>query len=315
MRKERFLDLVCEHLAVLGAKKDDILSHRIHIDQYLTGLGIGEDASELDDESPEAFASQIYELIKAKPTSKEDTYAQEPNEIDSEDIDTAEFPEETMIEVAAPAVISVSEQIKAEEEYIKEEFLNELGDSLAQEVSPEDYYDEAEVDATREFNVSDLPLDEYSDADEDDYYEEDYFARPLGNTVFFWILAVILSPIWIALGILALAAIALSFVFLVLFVALYIPILIVLIIGGSIAALAEIIYSIIKLSTGAVAIGLFEIGICLMIVALVISLSVLTYRMGTKIAPHALKRFGKFLRRLRLMLKKGVRKLMEVCSI
>lgn len=314
MRKEKFLDLVCEHLASLGAQKNDILSHRVHIDKYLLNLGIGDDSPELDDESPEAFAAEIYELIKAKPASKEDAYAQEPKEIEEEDIDTAELPEETTIETSVPAAISVSEQIKAEEEYINEEFLNELGDSLTQEVATEDYYDEAEVDATREFNVIDLPIEEYSE-NEDDYYEEDYFARPIGNTVFFWILAVILSPVWIALGIVSAATVAISFVFLVLFVALYIPILIALIIGGSITALAELIYSIIKLSTGATAIGLFEMGICFIVVALVISLSVLTYRMGTKIAPNALRKFGKFLKKLKIMLKKGIRRLMEVCSI
>ncbi|MBR4296284.1 MAG: hypothetical protein IKT56_05565, partial [Clostridia bacterium] len=307
MRKEKFLDLVCEHLASLGAQKNDILSHRVHIDKYLLNLGIGDDSPELDDESPEAFAAEIYELIKAKPASKEDAYAQEPKEIEEEDIDTAELPEETTIETSVPAAISVSEQIKAEEEYINEEFLNELGDSLTQEVATEDYYDEAEVDATREFNVIDLPIEEYSE-NEDDYYEEDYFARPIGNTVFFWILAVILSPVWIALGIVSAATVAISFVFLVLFVALYIPILIALIIGGSITALAELIYSIIKLSTGATAIGLFEMGICFIVVALVISLSVLTYRMGTKIAPNALRKFGKFLKKLKIMLKKGNRK-------
>ncbi len=188
--------------------------------------------------------------------------------------------------------------------------------------SYDEYYGEEaeeEVGATIEFDALEaldgLDGGEYdSDEDEEDYYDGD-FSRPAGNPVFFWILAVILSPVLIAVSAVIFALIPVCFVGLLLFLVLYIPLLILLILGGSVASIAELIYSIIKLTGGEMSVGLFELGLGFLLFAFVLASSVLVYRLGTKYVPAALKKYPKTVKKCFRRLKRLVYKAMEVCSI
>ncbi len=375
MKKEHFLDLVCEHLAGLGVDETEIVKQRAHINSYLGSLGIGEESEELDYESPEEFAEEIFGVIRSKQTKKIVT-AKEITEAATEEISeaavspdqnvTTETPSEDHIGFFAPASdlsdedddvklfttgeIAASDEMPAlditvqpsnevvgadddggkaplteadidECENTAEIYYDELGDSLEAELS--DYYDGEETieeGATREFSVVDIAGDELEDfdcseSDEDDYYAEDDYSRPEGNPVFFWILTVILSPLWISLGALAFLLIGVGYVLLPIFLVIYIPLLIALILGGSVSALAELVYSIIKFVTGEVQIGLLELGLGFIIVALTLCLSVLIYRFGTKYASGAIKNYWKTVRKMIRKLKKGIRKIKGACSI
>ena len=149
---------------------------------------------------------------------------------------------------------------------------------------------------------------------DDDYYDEDDI-KPIGNPVFFWILTFILSPLWIPLAAAAAVIIVALYIMLSLFIVLYIPLLIVLILGGSVAVLAELVYSIVKFVTGQIHIGLFELGLGFLIAALTLCLSVLIYRFGTKYAPKIWKKYWQSASKLFKKLKRLIRKLKGVCSI
>ena len=372
MKKEHFLDLVCEHLAGLGVDETEIVKQRAHINSYLVSLGIGEESEELDYESPEEFAEEIFGVIRSKQTKKVVT-AKEITEDATEEISEAAVSSdqnattgtqsEDHIEFFAPASdlsdedddvkLFAAEEIAASDEMpvleitaqpsdeapdapAKEEFseavlsrdgdtaeiyYDELGDLLEAELS--DRYDGEETieeGATREFSVVDIAGDvledfDYSESDEDDYYADDDCSASEGNPVFFWILTVILSPLWIPLGALAFLLIGVGYVLLPIFLVIYIPLLIALILGGSVAALAELVYSIIKFVTGEVQIGLLELGLGFIIAALTLCLSVLIYRFGTKYASRAIKNYWKTVRKMIRKLKKGIRKIRGACSI
>ena len=193
-------------------------------------------------------------------------------------------------------------------------FFDALGDSLAAE--KQDIYD-AEVPiieegATREFSLSELAE---ALPEEEDYFDSEDHSKPAGNPVFFFIIAVILSPLWIALGAVSLALIGALYVFLLIFIVTYIPLLIALILGGAVASLAELIYSIIKFVTGNTAIGLLELGLGFLTCAVTLSLSVIIYRFGTKYAPGSIKNYWRNVKKLFKKCKRILRKLREVCSI
>ena len=63
MKKETFLDLVCERLSELSLDAREIEKQRAHIDKYLSNLGIEDESEELDDEDPNEFAEDIYEVM------------------------------------------------------------------------------------------------------------------------------------------------------------------------------------------------------------------------------------------------------------
>ncbi|MBR3966811.1 MAG: hypothetical protein IKJ91_07050 [Clostridia bacterium] len=290
MKKIRFIELVLSHLAELGATETELEKQKKYIDSYLTRLGIGEEAQELDHESPSDFAEEIFKIIKAHRMPE------------IEELPTLEEPDDGDDDIK---VFDASES--------DEQDFNALGEEL--EVEREDYFDEeaeAEEDyATREFSINSDEVDYYASSDDPD--EEEYI--PVGNPVFFWIITVILSPLWIPLGIAALALCALLFVLLSVFIVAYIPLLIAIIIGGSCAILAEIIFSIVKFIGGQVHIGLFELGLAFVIGAIMVSLSVIIYRFGTKYSVKVWKKYPMGVAAIFKKIKRLIRKFKGVCSI
>ena len=290
MKKERFLDLVCESLDRLGATEEEIVKQRIHINAYLEDLGIEEESEELDYENPHEFAETIFRVIEAKRPRAS------VSEEDEEDVRVYEEDKSSL-----ENDISEPDETADEDEVLTD--------------SEEFYDDEPEEGATREFSISELPIDEETKEEEEDYYEEDELPTPTGNPIFFWMITVILAPLWIPLAATAGVLTILGYVLLAAFVVLYVPILVALILGGSVSILAELVYSIVKFVTGEAHIGLFEIGLGFIISALTISLSVLIYRYGTKYSKRHFRNYWRGVRRLIKRIKKAVWKLREVCSI
>ncbi len=291
MKKIRFIDLVLSHLARLGATEAELEKQRRQIDLYLTKIGIGEEAEELDYESPSDFAEEIFKVIKAHRIPELEEIPPLDEEDTGEDDDVKVF---------------------ASDE--DDDVLGELGEELESERS--DYFDEEETQeeyATREFSISDAEDDYYAVGEEEEQEEEEYI--PSGNPVFFWIIAVVLSPLWIPLGILSLAFSAVLFVLLSVFIVIYIPLLIAIILGGSCAILAEIIFSIVKFIGGQIHIGLFELGLAFVIGAIMVSISVVIYRFGTKYAVKVWSNYWSVASDIFKKLKRLIRKFKGVCSI
>ena len=312
MKKARFIDLVCARLSELGASESDVKKQRIHINSYLTGLGIGEESEELDYESPTDFADEIYSIIKDRTEGKN-----EPEEIVTENMESTDDTDDD-VKVFVSGEQATEELSSEETAEPEEEIYESLGDELESEAS--DYYDEdtEEIGATREFDIkgitsSEEAVEEYED-EEDEECEEDELPI-VGNPVFFVIISVLLSPVWLPVALLAALACVVLFVLLSVFIVVYIPLLVALILGGSVMTIAEVIYSIVKLVTGQVHIGLFELGIGAVLMALVIFLSVVIYRFGTKYAVKTWKNYLHGVGVLFKRLKRLVRKFRRVCSI
>lgn len=315
MKKARFIDLVCARLSELGASEIDVKKQRIHINSYLTGLGIGDESEELDYESPTDFADEIYRIIKDRTDAKN-----KPEEIVTDNTENTDDTEDDVKVFVSgeKAKEEPSCEENAETAEPEEEIYESLGDELESEAS--DYYDDdtEEIGATREFDIkgitsSEEAVEEYED-EEDEECEEDELPI-VGNPVFFVIISVLLSPVWIPVSLLAALACVVLFVLLSVFIVVYIPLLVALILGGSVMTIAEVIYAIIKFVTGQVHIGLFELGIGAVLMALVISLSVVIYRFGTKYAVKAWKNYWHGVGVLFKRLKRLIRKLRRVCSI
>ena len=189
-------------------------------------------------------------------------------------------------------------------------------ETLGQELEEESSYgDLVPEDGTREFSISDVSS-ETSLEEQEAFEKEEYYQTALtGNPVFFWILTVILSPLWLTVAALFGIGVVVLYILLSVFVILYVPFLILLILGGSAGIIAELIYSIVKFVAGEIHIGLFELGLGFALAAAVISLSVLIYRFGTKYAPKIRRGYFGGVSRLFKRIKKVVRRLREVCSI
>lgn len=387
MKKETFLDLVCERLSELSLDAREIEKQRAHIDKYLSNLGIEDESEELDDEDPNEFAEDIYEVmlengaVTGNPEIVTDAEnAENEDESESEDDgdgdvdgekweendDPAEDPDDDDIDdiiVTAPPKKSENDFVEAEtrtdiaiprhdfgisgstaentdgasdseppytdeelEEFYESEGLSDedLGgspDGIVAEAKKE-----ADEDATREFGVSDIELEEIKrkarepvkrnedEEDEFDYYEE---ALPEieGNPVLFHVLAVLLSPVWIALSAVALALVAVCYTLIFIFKVLYMPLIVTSILGGSAVTLAEAFYGITRIAAKNTYVGLLEIGIGLIAASIAVLLVVLIYKLGVDVSPKAFKKFGKFLRRSRKKLKIGIMKLKGACCI
>ena len=332
MKRSDFLIMVSDELIALGVDKNEIDKCIALMERYLASAGVGEESHLLDSEDPKIFAREIYESIKVKIKKAEPQSAIDeseelpaPEEIILED---AEAPEDMQEEDPTEAA---ADELPTEEYYDEEddddmkiapsgEPEDELGESLEELFYPDE---EEEEGATREFNVSDLAAEgeDYEDIYEEDeytgeaeYYEEE-LVKPAGNLIFFWILSVILAPVWVPLLAAAFIGVGVLYVLLVLFRFLYVPMLVALILGGSVTTVAELVYSIVKLVTGEKYIGLFELGLGFTVAALTVGFSVIIYRMGTKYAPGAVKSYWRNAKHWLWLLKKGTLKLMEVCSI
>lgn len=292
MKKIRFIELVLSHLAHLGATEAELEKQKIQINSYLTKLGIGEEAEELDYESPSDFACEIFRVIMAHRT-----------------------PEIDEIPPLEEAYAEEEDDVKVFGEEKNNDELSELGEELESE--REDYFDEEEPEeeyATREFSISEAEDDYYAVGDAEETEEEEEYI-PLGNPVFFWIITVVLSPLWIPLGICALTLSAVLFVLLSVFIVIYIPLLIAIILGGSCAILAEIIFSIVKFIGGQIHIGLFELGLAFVIGSIMVSISVLIYRFGTKYGAKVWRNYWSCVANIWRRLKRLIRKFKGVCSI
>ncbi len=320
MKKIQFIDLVLSHLVSLGVTETEIEKQSKQIDSYLTGLGIGDESEELDYESPQNFAEEIFKVISSRrldETKKSDAVSAE----NEEDVKVflpekkKKVEDEPLSENKNEGFFEFENASDSDEKETESEFYNDLGAELESELAG--YYDnEPEEDATREFSIKESDLNDYyadDDMSDDAVEEEEYIL--LGNPIFFWIITVVLSPVFIPLGILALALCASLFILLSIFIVAYIPLLIALILVGSGAIIAEIIFSVVKFIGGAVHIGFFELGIAFLIVALVICLSVLIYRFGTKYAVKIWRNYPKGVFVIFKKVKRLIRKFKGVCSI
>ena len=474
MKKERFLDLVCDRLRALGVPEAETDKQRLRINSYLDGLGIDDESEELDYENPDEFAEEIFEIIGSRILEKvsESTVSEDIDEAippessavllgielnnaeDLPDVDTVEsgglrefsenkeenksiaeeqlpiidlslgeddddvkiftpissrdannksasfdlpiidFSAESISGSAGEAEMQTAPKLNEENDFIidfapidngtsqqaediiidsdvassenleekkdddliisfapiekdsksddeikqnevaapealgipmaneipQKDELEAISDSFSEEA--DDYYNEEDIppqEATREYDLQDLISEDIENAlyadEDDDYFDDDDYVKPLGNPVFFWILTAILSPLWIALGASTFVMIPVCYALLLLFMVIYIPLLIILILGGSVAALAETVYSIIKFVKGEIPVGLFELGLGIFAVALVMCLSVLVYRSGTRFVPRAIKHYWKSVKKFLRKIKKLVRRIREVCSI
>lgn len=389
MKKETFLDLVCERLSELSLDAREIEKQRAHIDKYLSNLGIEDESEELDDEDPNEFAEDIYEVmlengaVAGKPESvvdaetaeNEDESESDVDDDDDDDVGNNVSDKEESEENAVPAedtddIIVTVPPKKSENDFVEAETRTDIaiprrdfGMSGTETENTEDASDseppytdeeleefyeseglsdedlggspdeivataekEAEEDATREFGVSDIELEEIKrkarepvkrnedDEDEFDYYEE---ALPEieGNPVLFHVLTVLLSPVWIALSAVAVALVAVCYTLIFIFKVLYMPLIVVSILGGSAVTLAEAFYGITRIAAKNTYVGLLEIGIGLIAASIAVLLVVLIYKLGVDVSPKAFKKFGKFLRRSRKKLKIGIMKLKGACCI
>ncbi len=313
MKKEHFLDLVSNELRSLGVSEGEIAKQRRSISAYLTKMGIGEESKELDYEDPKLFADDIFEVLSSKAQSEEASGGSVPEELsrienpgsETDEDMSVEAEEDDDISIYEPHGFAVSED-RADEAFSEDEY------------SDEDYIEEA--GSTREFEIEEpVGEDEIAEAaddgDDDGYYDEEDYAKPVGNPVFFILLAIILSPVWIPIAALLFTMIPICFIALIAFIVLYIPLLIVLILGGSVAGIAEAIYAIVKIVQGQASVGLFELGLGFFIISAVIALSVVIYRAGVKYTPRAIKGYGTAVKKLMKKIRKLIRRLREVCSI
>ena len=325
MKKIEFLRLVCIELARMGVGEDEIKIQCSNIHKYLTSMGIGEESPALDSENPAAFAKLIYGNI-AKKQSTQSTKVEPVTEVPVPEEQAREFsdemPEIETIDTPSPEATDEADDVKIFEgsHSAPAVDLPPESDTHALEEASEEVYNPFEeedqvqppenVNGTIEFDVASIKKRQKPSPAEPLKEEEDYFEKsdeedymPTGNPALFWVLVTRTSFLWIPLAVLFSVCIGLGVALMVIFEAIYIPALVVVIIGGSAVSFAELIYSIIKFAGKNPAVALFELGLGFIVAALTVGLPAGMYHLGVSAFPKWIK-----LRRL-------YRKLKGVCSI
>ena len=338
MKKIEFLRLVCIELARMGVGEDEIKIQCSNIHKYLTSMGIGEESPALDGENPAAFAKLIYgniakkqsiQATKAEPVAEEPVPQEQPNEFSDE------MPEIETIDIPAPEATDETDDVKIFEGSHSAPAIDDLppeSDTLAFEEPSEEVYSPFEeedqvqppenVNGTIEFDVASIKKRQKPSPAEPLKEEEDYFEKsdeedymPTGNPALFWVLVALTSFLWIPLAVLFFVCIGLGVALMVIFEAIYIPALVVVIIGGSAVSFAELIYSVIKFAGKNPAVALFELGPGFIVAALTVGLPAGMYYLGVSAFPKWIKNYGKNVKKLMKKLRRLYRKLKGVCSI
>ena len=337
MKKIEFLRLVCIELARMGVGEDEIKIQCSNIHKYLTSMGIGEESPALDSENPAAFAKLIYgniakkqsiQATKAEPVAEEPVPQEQPHEFSDE------MPEIETIDIPAPEATDEADDVKIFEgsHSTPAVDLPPESDTPALEEASEEVYNPFEeedqvqppenVNGTIEFDVASIKKRQNTPQAEPLKEEEDYFEKsdeedymPTGNPALFWVLVALTSFLWVPLAVLFFVGIGLGIALMVIFEAIYIPALVVVIIGGSAVSFTELIYSIIKFAGKNPAVALFELGLGFIVAALTVGLPAGMYYLGVSAFPKWIKNYGKNVKKLMKKLHRIYRKLKGVCSI
>lgn len=338
MKKIEFLRLVCIELARMGVGEDEIKIQCSNIHKYLTSMGIGEESPALDSENPAAFAKLIYgniakkqsiQTTKAEPVAEEPVPQEQPHEFSDE------MPEIETIDIPAPEVTDEADDVKIFESSHSAPAIDNLppeSDTPVPEEAFEEVYNPFEeedqvqppenVNGTIEFDVASIKKRQNTPQAEPLKEEEDYFEKsdeedymPTGNPALFWVLVALTSFLWAPLAVLFFVGIGLGVALMAIFEVIYIPALVVVIIGGSAVSFAELIYSIIKFAGKNPAVALFELGLGFIVAALTVGLPAGMYYLGVSAFPKWIKNYGKNVKKLMKKLRRIYRKLKGVCSI
>ena len=337
MKKIEFLRLVCIELARMGVGEDEIKIQCSNIHKYLTSMGIGEESPALDGENPAAFAKLIYGNItkkqstqstKVEPVTEVPVPEEQPHEFSDE------MPEIETIDTPSPEATDEADDVKIFEDSHSAPAVDlppESDTHALEEVSEEVYnpFEEEDqvqppenVNGTIEFDVASIKKRQKPSPAEPLKEEEDYFEKsdeedymPTGNPALFWVLVALTSFLWIPLAVLFFVCIGLGIALMVIFEAIYIPALVVVIIGGSAVSFAELIYSVIKFAGKNPAVALFELGLGFIVAALTVGLPAGIYYLGVSAFPKWIKNYGKNVKKLMKKLRRLYRKLKGVCSI
>ena len=339
MKKIEFLRLVCIELARMGVGEDEIKIQCSNIHKYLTSMGIGEESPVLDSENPAAFAKLIYGNIAKKQNAKAtkaDLAAEAPVQPEEQSCEFSdEMPEIETIDAPDLEAKDETNDIKIFDDSHSAPVIDDLppeSDTHALKEASEEVYNPFEeedqiqppenVNGTIEFDVVSVKKRQNTSQAEPLKEEEDYFEKsdeedymPTGNPALFWVLAALTSFLWIPLAALFFVGIGLGVALMFIFEIIYIPALVVVIIGGAAVSFAELIYSVIKFADPNPAVALFELGLGFIVAALTVGLPAGMYYLGVSAFPKWIKNYGKNVKKLMKKLRCLYRKLKGVCSI
>ncbi len=159
-----------------------------------------------------------------------------------------------------------------------------------------------------------LPAEEYASLSTSstrlpDYVEEEQ----IPNSKLFWILFVVTANIWIPLGLFALALFAAAWLGIAALMVGAIACMVALVAAGSALALVGIIYGIVQLFTS-LAVGLYEIGLGIVIIGAVMLSGILIYNFAIRVVPILFSLLYKFFRYCLKKLKQLFNFLRKVCA-
>lgn len=144
-------------------------------------------------------------------------------------------------------------------------------------------------------------LREVADGDTQEIYLEEEVApirekavlTPRGK-VFFWIITVLTSPIWVCCGVFVMCVFGICIAAVCAFMAACICLVCAEAAAGGAVALVGIIYGISRIFTGSPATGIFEIGIGVVVGGIALALGILTYNFAVVVLPGLLKQLISF---------------------
>ena len=227
-------------------------------------------------------------------------------------------PEEQAIEAEVPVssievAAAEDESFTAEEEPIAASIASEESDEIQQPAVESDsniQQDSAPaIEPVPEADASPLPaapvhIDDEEDADVEDFYPYDKkrkmkkneSEKKAGNE---WIyVAILVITIPLVLGFLAISiALYIGFwIVLALAMIACIAVLVVFVTAGAVVSLVGIVYGVVQLITGQIPVGMFEVGLGIIVGAAVMFVGILVYNFAVRFIPFGMKLLAKLFR-------------------
>ncbi len=335
MKKEEFLILLLARLIERGVPEETAKKETEHVRTYLTESGMEELDISLD-EMADGIISMLGDTSEAEKGTDEVIIPIIPSEeteegsvsdeleaaiaaIDSESAITEHEPETPPVDeipiVLEPAMeegTEVSEALPlptAEEEQIPDDEENPIPESVTKENPvpdpvPEPLPDPVPEPAQPPQQPAPVLTDNEDDADVEEFFPYDKkkkmknnnSEKKSGNAWLYVAILVVTIPIVVALLAISLVLYLGFWVVFALAMIACIAVLVVFVTAGAFVSLVGIVYGVVQLITGQIPVGMFEVGLGIIVGAAVMFVGILVYNFAVRFIPFGMKLLAKLFR-------------------
>ncbi len=318
MEKNEFLKQLEEQLSAYGLYEDSVKAQVERVSNYINQTGMDDieaDPAEMADGIVKALKGNIYADAEAEKNAQADIVVEESPSAEEEINESLRRFEEESAEESdemSDAVHTVEESVdgdaqkaeKIDDEGLEPRFVRIMAPEDVKIDAPDDNIDdvrpyrparnERDKKLMHKHNREEYAEERREQAEEQkrELSEED-IQKLRNNKTLFIVLACIAAPFVLALALVVVALYIFFWVALALLLIFSIAGLIVFVAAGCCISLIGIVYGVIQLVAGLTPVGLFEIGLGVIVSGAVLLIGILVYNFAMRLIPYAMKQLAR----------------------